>query len=264
MMVNVQPEDGIHNADIYREDKTMATELTAAPVTPMQMLQIAVEQGADLDKLTKLMDLQERWEANEARKAFVVALNEFKKNPPELVKDRRVSFPSKGGQTEYYHATLEQVSSVIGRALALNGLAHRWETEQPDGGMIRVRCILMHEKGHTESVSLSAGRDESGGKNNIQGVASTVTYLERYTLLAISGMATKDMDDDDGMKAEAAPLTDDMKTEIIGLVRETKSNERLFYAIFHGATNVEELSAADYPRAIAMLNRKKRQNEAAK
>ena len=254
MMVNVQPEDGIHNADIYREDKTMATELTAAPVTPMQMLQIAVEQGADLDKLTKLMDLQERWEANEARKAFVVALNEFKKNPPELVKDRRVSFPSKGGQTEYYHATLDQVSSVIGKALALNGLSHRWETEQPDGGMIRVRCILMHEKGHTESVSLSAGRDESGGKNNIQGVASTVTYLERYTLLAISGMATKDMGDDDGRKAEA--ISDGQKGELVALLRDTEADTSKFLHHF-GIAYLDNMPSALFAEARRMLEAKK-------
>jgi hypothetical protein len=33
-------------------------------------------------------------------------------------------------------------------------------------------------------------------KNAIQQVASTTTYLQRYTLLAITGMSTKGMDDD--------------------------------------------------------------------
>jgi hypothetical protein len=30
--------------------------------TPMVLLQMAMSQNADLDKLSKLMDLQERWE----------------------------------------------------------------------------------------------------------------------------------------------------------------------------------------------------------
>ena len=38
--------------------------IPASPVTPMEMLTIAVQQNADLDKLQKLMDLQDRWEKN--------------------------------------------------------------------------------------------------------------------------------------------------------------------------------------------------------
>ena len=60
-------------SDPQKKTEIIEAEPTALPaqaVTPMQMLQIAVEQGADLDRLEKLMDMQERWEANEARKAF--------------------------------------------------------------------------------------------------------------------------------------------------------------------------------------------------
>ena len=51
--------------------------------------------------------------------------------------------------------------------------------------------------GHSESTVLEAAPDSSGKKNAIQQVASTVTYLQRYTLLAACGLATKDMEDDD-------------------------------------------------------------------
>src|SRR5690606_30314272 len=103
---------------------------TRQAITPMQMLQIAVEQGADLDKLSKLMDLQERWEANEARKAYVAAISAFKADPPRLHKNKTVRF----GDTEYDHATLDNVCDVIVPALTKQGLSHRWEVEQLDGG----------------------------------------------------------------------------------------------------------------------------------
>jgi hypothetical protein len=45
-------------------------------------------------------------------------------------------------------------------------------------------------------VTMQAGKDESGKKNAIQQVASTNTYLQRYTFLAITGLATKGQDDD--------------------------------------------------------------------
>ena len=160
-------------------------------ITPMAMLQIAVQRGADLAQLEKLMELQERWEKNEARKAFFVALNAFKADPPTLSKNKHVKF----GTTEYDHATLDQVSLVIGKALSGHKLSHRWDVEQKEGN-ITVACVLTHEKGHSERVPMSATADTSGSKNSIQAIGSTVTYLQRYTLLAATGMAVKGQDDD--------------------------------------------------------------------
>ena len=167
-------------------------------ITPMQMLQVAVEQNADLEKLEKLMGLVERHKAALAKQAFDVSMAAFKKDPPALVKDTHVKFPTKGGgETDYYHESLDQVSTVIGIALAEHGLHHSWSTKQEQGGLITVACILGHELGHSKTVSLSAMPDTSGGKNPVQGVGSTVTYLERYTLKAVVGLAAADQDDAD-------------------------------------------------------------------
>ena len=175
----------------------LAPELPVAQqVSPMTLIQMAVSQNADVDKLQKLFELQLAWEKNEAQKAFVVALNQFKANPPQISKNKAVDFTSQKGRTHYKHATLDNVSGLIGEALAAVGISHRWETEQLDGGLIKVTCILTHSLGHSERVWLQASRDESGNKNNIQAVGSTVTYLQRYTLLAATGMAVQDQDDD--------------------------------------------------------------------
>lgn len=165
--------------------------------TPSDLLRMAVEQGADIEKLEKLMALQERWEANQARKAYVEAMAAFKANAPEIYKDKNVSFTG----TSYNHATLGGICDVVIEALAGHGLSHRWDTSQ-DGGFITVACILTHKLGHSESTKLEAQPDNSGKKNSIQQLASTVTYLQRYTLLSACGLATKDMPDDDGRGAE--------------------------------------------------------------
>jgi hypothetical protein len=164
-------------------------------VTPAALLQLAVQQGADLDKMKQLMDLQERWEANEARKAFVAALTAFKANPPALSKNKHVSFKTDRGVTEYDHATLDQVSDVIGKGLSQHGLSHRWDVKQ-EGGRIIVVCILTHVLGHSERVQMESAADTSGGKNSIQAIGSSVAYLQRYTLLAAAGMAAKGQDVD--------------------------------------------------------------------
>lgn len=181
-----------------RESRALAT--TAAP-TPGELLRIAVEQKADPAYLRELMVLQREWEADQARKSYVAAMAAFKAEPLSITKDKHVSFTTQKGRTEYDHATIGNVVGVINSALGRHGFSHRWDTHQGDGGRITVTCIITHADGHKESTTLAASPDDSGGKNNIQAVASTVTYLQRYTLLAATGMATADQEDDDGRGA---------------------------------------------------------------
>lgn len=168
-----------------------------ASATPSQLLQIAIEKGADMAQLEKLMDLQERYEANQARKEYVKAMAAFKSNSPDIHKDKEVAFSG----TYYTHASLGNICEVVTQSLASHGLSHRWHTEQGDG-KVKVSCIITHILGHSESTSLEAKPDDSGKKNSIQQIASTVTYLQRYTLLAATGLAVKDMLDDDAKSAE--------------------------------------------------------------
>lgn len=204
-------------------------DLPALPVsvTPMELLQMAVTKGVDIEQLQKLMDLQERWEANEARKAFVVAMSAFKMDPPEIFKTKLVSFQTEKGVTSYKHAPLDHVANQISEAMSKQGLSFRWSTEQTD--LIAVTCIITHIQGHSESVTLRAGSDLSGKKNAIQAIGSTVTYLQRYTLLAATGLATQDQVDDDGAGSDPAALVTpaDLVT-LRKMIAETGTDEAQF------------------------------------
>ena len=186
------------------EPQTRTTSVVVTP-TPGALLQLAVEQGADLDKLERLMALQERWEATEARKAYTRAMADFKLAAPRIAKDKTVGYKNRDGTlTGYTHATLGNVTATILGALAKHGFSHRWDVAQPGGGQVVVRCVLTHSQGHSETTVMSGGLDDSGKKNPIQQIASTVTYLQRYTLLAAVGMATDDQDDDGAAQADEA------------------------------------------------------------
>lgn len=164
--------------------------------TPADLVRHAMETNVDIDRLEKLMELQRRWEEGEARKAFVSAMAEFKMNPPTIVKDHQVSFKTDKGVTSYWHATIGNVVEKIVAGLSEHGFSHRWVPERLDGGILRVTCVVTHKLGHSESTVLEGPLDQSGGKNNIQAMISTKTYLERHSLLAATGLATKDMTDD--------------------------------------------------------------------
>lgn len=176
-----------------------------APLTtPTDLLRLAVSQGADLDRLERLMALQERWEANEARKQFTMAMTRFKAMPLTILKRKQVGYTTKEGDfVGYKHAELCDVTDVVGPAMAQHGLSYRWDIQQT-GGRINVACIVMHEAGHTERVTMDAAPDASGKKNAVQQIASACTYLQRYTLLAVTGMSTKGMDDDGEGAGDAA------------------------------------------------------------
>jgi hypothetical protein len=162
---------------------------------PADLLQLALSKGAGIDQLEKLLALQERYEATEARKAYVVAMAAFKATPPKISKDRHVSFKTSSGKTEYDHASLANVTGMVNSSLSVHGLSAGWKTNQEDG-KISVTCCITHIMGHQECTTLSSGADSSGGKNAIQAIGSAVSYLQRYTLLALTGLATHDQDTD--------------------------------------------------------------------
>ncbi len=198
-----------------------AIPLPQQAATPSVLLAMAVQQGADLDRLERLMALQERWEANEARKAFVEAMTMFKAEPLEIFKRKEVGYTTKEGDfVGYKHATLSDVSDVVVPAMARHGLSHRWDVEQRDG-RIFVSCVVTHKSGHSEFVKLDSAPDNSGKKNAIQQVASAIQYLQRYSLLAIVGLATKDMHDDDGRGT--GDVDDDKAAEVSALVDRLKA-----------------------------------------
>lgn len=221
----------------------------AQMVTPMQMLQVAMDRGADLDKLQQLMDLQQRWEASEARKAFVSAMTAFKANPPDIIKTKQVEY----GNTKYKHATLADVCAAAIQGLAQHGISHRWDVEQAD--KITVTCVLTHELGHSERVSMSALADTSGQKNAIQAIASAVSYLQRYTLMSITGLAARDQDDD-GQAAGVATITTAQAADLLALADEVGLNVGKLLAWLK-VERVEDLPAAHYQKAVAALESKR-------
>ena len=231
-----------------------AQQSLPAPVTPAQMLQMAVQQGADLDRLEKLMDLQERWEANQARKAFVAAMSAFKANPPKIIKDKLVDFSTARGRTTYMHATLGAVVSAIIEGLGAQGITHRWSTQQ-ESGRITVICTLTHLDGHSESNQLTASADESGGKNSIQAVASTVSYLQRYTLLAATGLATHDQDTD-SVSQDQPLITAQQSADLAALLSEVGADKARFLAYLKLQT-LDDILACNYSAVVKLIESKR-------
>lgn len=200
--------------------------------TPMVLIQQAIAQGnIGVEVMERLWIIQKEYEGRQAHRAYVEAMNLFKANPPEIIKNRDVAF----GNTKFSHATLDHVCTEIGKGLSAVGISHAWKTVQLEGGKIRVTCVLTHAMGHSEEGSVLEGQpDTSGSKNAIQAVGSTVAYLQRYTLLSATGMAAKDQDDD-GKGGGGAVVTE----KPMPRMDETEYKERC--AFFPKCSTVKEL-----------------------
>ena len=226
----------------------MSNELAKIENSPAAMIKMAVEGKADLDKLEKLLGLQERWEAGEARKAYHVAMAKFKENPPKIDKDKTVKYKD----VKYNHASLANVTDKISAELSKYGLSASWQTKQ--NGAITVTCKITHSQGHSEETTLSAPADATGSKNAIQAIGSTITYLQRYTLLALAGLATHDQDNDGGSPVE---YIDDK--EIKGLMEvgvEAKVNKAKFLEYLK-VESLEKLPKSEFLKAKLALETRK-------
>lgn len=172
--------------------------VTGQDIVPMDLLQRAIASGTDPVVWEKLMGLEERWQANQARKAFDHALAAAKAEFGEIKKSKTATFTTKMGKTSYNYEDLKDIERAVGPALSKYGMYYRWGTSVAGNDQIIITCIVSHRDGHSVENSLPGVADNSGGKNAVQATGSVCTYLQRYTLKAALGLAADDDDDGHG------------------------------------------------------------------
>jgi len=233
---------GMNTKPIEPQDEPNAL----VPVTPMDMLNRAVSSGADLDMIEKLMNLQERWEASNARKQFDAAVAEAKAEIKPVVRNAT-------GHNSKKYADFAAIASAVDPIISKHGLSYRFRTSQTD--KIAVTCILSHKSGHYEETTLCGPADTSGNKNAIQSIGSTLTYLQRYSLVQALGLAASN-DDDGKLAGNGEAITLEQVEELIALADEVGADKEAFCRYFQ-VDGFANISAKEFPRAVAALNKKR-------
>lgn len=222
-------------------------EPVSTTLTPMSMLDKAVAAGASIEVLERLMGLQERWERNAAKKAFDAAVSAAKAEIPVVAKNQ-------SGHNNKRYADFSAFARVIDPIIAKHGLYYRFRTTQ-EAGSIKVACVISHAAGHSEENSLAAGADTSGNKNAIQAIGSTLTYLQRYTLVQALGLAASE--DDDGAAAGSGDTVgDDQLGELQNLAAEVGADVPKFCG-FMGVASLADIPAKDFKKAKSALQSKR-------
>lgn len=249
---------GAHGADTGQAKRPRSRRAqpkrAASPqraLSPDELLAAAVERGADVTLIEKLIGFHERAERTAARTAFEEAMAAVRADLPPIRKNRLAGRPGRGGgdgsrRGAYRHEDLGEIAKTVNPILARHGISYRFRTRSEPGRPVSVTCVLSHRAGHTEENTLEAARDDSGEKNSIQAVGSTITYLQRYTLKAALGLAAAH--DDDAASAAAAtggerdcghegeleggdePITDDQLAQLTALLDDAGADARRFCA----------------------------------
>lgn len=231
----------------------MSTDLqTISATNPLAILASAVERGADPDQLDKLLALQERYESNEAAKAFAEALTTFQAKCPVIMKKREAKIVGNRSSYSYNFASYDDVMRQILPLLTECGLALSFSTTNQDKG-IRVTLKIRHGthvEDHTLDVPVPAMN-----VNDTQRYGAALSYAKRYALCAALNIVTTGEDDD----AESAvePITDQQSLEIEAYCDEHNIDVQAFVA-WLGVKAIADIPAERLDTAWSGLNAKVR------
>lgn len=238
--------------------------MPTAEISPLAIIQSALQTGIKADELGKLMDLQDRWEANQARKAFMVALSAFQADCPIIQKTAR------GDKATY--APLEQVIKTIQPILERHGLSVRFDTDLTanavDGApaILTATCYVSHVAGHTEqnhfAAPVDAGpitRDGRKVMNSAQSVASARSYCKRYALGDALNLAFSD-EDDDGEAGGTQYVSDVQAANIQAYLDELKDHIDMpkFWRVAC-ASSVDQIPETKYGMLVNFLKKAERE-----
>jgi hypothetical protein len=225
----------------------------AAP-TATNFLQViadaARDPNVDIQKMSGLLDIQERLMNKQAEMSFNNALNVVQGEMPTIKKDGKLIHGQKLIST---YASYEQIDRAIRELLIANGFSLRYDIDQTETKLV-ITGILSHKDGHSISNTIPLPVDTGGAKSNVQAVKSTLSYGKRCLIEMLLNLVFEG-EDDDGKAAGYAPISTEQAAEIKKKLMETDADVTKFLELV-GAKSVDEIAVDKYALAMIALNRK--------
>jgi len=235
-----------------------------APVSESAAIIQVIERAAmnpnvDIDKMERLLQMQERIMERQSKAAYASALAEMQPNIPVITERGKIEVKDKESKRVIQstgYALWEDINEAIKPVLAAHGFALSFRTGMTAEGKITVTGILSHREGHQEETIMVLPHDSTGSKNAVQAVGSSTSYGKRYTASALLNITSRG-EDDDANKGGAAPtLSEDQVAEIRELIDSTNSDIAKFCRYLK-VSSIPEIPADKFKAAVAALSAKK-------
>lgn len=230
------------------------------------MIRIALDKGLNPTELYAILR-EER--AQRAEQAFNAAFAKFKAEcPPIRKRSENVQFQvtRDGVRRASRYAALEDIDADTKPSLTANGLSYAWGDAVVNGETITMSCTVSHIGGHKRSSSVTMPHESKAGASPQQKYASTISYLQRYSLIAALGLTTCD-DDLDGEHSGGETITEaqvealnNLLIEIDDALRAEKKLpiDREKFLKFLNVSKLADLPLRDWDKAVNALNAKRK------
>ena len=166
----------------------MSNEITAAQQHENAMIsvieRVATDPNADIGKLEKMLDMQERVLNRNAAQSFAADMAAMQAEMPRVFKLAK----SHNGN----YARLEDINDALRPILQQFGFCVTFRINQQSIDVVTVTAVCSHKLGHSETASMTLPLDKSGSKNGVQAIGSTVSYGKRYAMCALLNISTGD------------------------------------------------------------------------
>lgn len=194
--------------------------------TILQVIQrAAADPQCDIEKMERLMQMHERFQARQAEQQYAEALATMQQELPSV--SERGGIKDRTGRVQSTYALWEDINEALKPVLAKHGFALTFRIPRNTAG-VEVEGVLSHSAGHSERTSILLPVDTSGSKNAVQAVASSVSYGKRYTAGALLNFTTHGEDDDAYSAApQQAALQDQVVIDILERVDEAADKAQL-------------------------------------
>jgi len=181
-----------------QDGQVVAVSETAAILSVIE--RAALNPDVDIDKMERLLQMQERIVARNAKAAYSAAMSDMQRDLPTISK------LGVNTHTEKTYGRWEDIHAAITPVLSDHGFALTFRTSTVD--KVTVTAVLSHREGHAEETSLTLPSDAGKGRNDVQAIGSSISYGKRYTACAILNINVGGEDDDGKAAHEPATITD--------------------------------------------------------
>lgn len=231
--------------DLVAADDTKGTLLS-------KLMQLARDPTIRPDVVAAFIQMQERLEDRQAEREFNAAFLAMQPELPRIKKNGTLEYPINKNDPDgpkrkiASFAKWEDIDEAIRPILTQHGfvLAFTTAPRAQDGGGLIVTAILKHQGGHRQETPIPVPLDTSGGKNNLQGYGSSLSYGKRYSSAAALNLIYEG-EDDDGVRGGKKFITDAQTAELHRLLKQAGREEnsllqRLFSGTVHHFNELED------------------------
>ncbi len=245
--------------EVSKIETQRSTEIAPAQsesATVLSMIDRASrDPSVDLDKLERLMRMRRDMMAEQAERAFNVAM---KAAQAEM---RPIEANATNTQTRSKYATYDQLDRALRPIYTKHGFSLSFdEADSPKPEHIRVVCYVAHDDGHTRTYRKDMPADGKGAKGGdvmtkTHAAGAAASYGARYLLKGIFNVAIGEDDRDGNVPGQT--ITDDQYAELRALADDVGADVRKFCAYLK-VDSLADLPATRFKAAVDALNAKRR------